>query len=197
MGRAVARDQARTARLFRPSHPRHGRRPSTLRAPRPACALPIRQCSQQGQRIRSAPKALAAEGFAVVEPPGVEFCCGSAEACNLLRPERSQQLKPGKAASFEAISPGMAAGNIGCMIQIVRTPASDVHSMELLDWASGGLALADERFTVFRIAQRQGARRGGGLETPCPHSYLKPCRRADAAPTDLLARKGSKPLYRL
>ena len=57
-----------------------------------------------------------------------------------MQPEISKQLKARKVRTLEAKNPEViAAGNIGCMMQIgsgTRVPI--VHSVELLDWATGG-----------------------------------------------------------
>ncbi|MBP7003447.1 glycolate oxidase subunit GlcF [Amaricoccus sp.] len=100
-----------------------------------ACSL------QHGQQVRAAPKALLkAAGFEVVEPRDAHLCCGSAGTYNLLQPELSGALRARKAATLEEKRPqAIAAGNIGCMMQIgaaVATPV--VHTVELLDWATGG-----------------------------------------------------------
>ena len=100
-----------------------------------ACSL------QHGQQIRSAPKSLLAQaGFTVVEPENPHLCCGSAGTYNLLQPELSGELKRRKVATLEAVAPQViAAGNIGCMMQIgTGTGVPVVHTVELLDWASGG-----------------------------------------------------------
>ena len=108
-----------------------------------ACSL------QHGQQVKSAPKALlAAAGFEVVEPADSHLCCGSAGTYNLLQPEISAELKARKVATLEAKAPEViAAGNIGCMMQIGSgTAVPVVHTVELLDWATGGprpRALAD------------------------------------------------------
>ncbi|WP_413873991.1 glycolate oxidase subunit GlcF [Albidovulum sp.] len=100
-----------------------------------ACSL------QHGQRVTEAPKALLkAAGFEVVEPADAHLCCGSAGTYNLLQPEISAELKRRKVATLEARRPDViAAGNIGCMIQIGSGSAVPVvHAVELLDWATGG-----------------------------------------------------------
>ena len=100
-----------------------------------ACSL------QHGQQIRSAPKDLLAQaGFQVVEPADPHLCCGSAGTYNLLQPELSAQLKARKVASLQVLEPQViAAGNIGCMMQIGGgTALPVVHTVELLDWATGG-----------------------------------------------------------
>ena len=100
-----------------------------------ACSL------QHGQQITAAPKALLRRaGFEVVEPADSHLCCGSAGTYNLLQPEISRQLRERKIQTLEATAPQViAAGNIGCMVQIgsgTRVPV--VHTVELIDWATGG-----------------------------------------------------------
>ena len=100
-----------------------------------ACSL------QHGQQVKTAPKDLLKRvGFTVVEPADSHLCCGSAGTYNLLQPEISAQLKARKVATLEAKSPDViAAGNIGCMMQIGSgTGVPVVHTVELLDWALGG-----------------------------------------------------------
>ncbi len=100
-----------------------------------ACSL------QHGQQIKSAPKDLLKRaGFEVVEPADSHLCCGSAGTYNLLQPAISAELKARKIATLEAKSPQViAAGNIGCMMQIGSgTGIPVVHTVELLDWATGG-----------------------------------------------------------
>jgi len=100
-----------------------------------ACSL------QHGQQVKLAPKKLLAQaGFAVLEPSDPHLCCGSAGTYNLMQPVISQELKARKVATLEAIEPEViAAGNIGCMIQIGSgTEVPIVHTVELLDWATGG-----------------------------------------------------------
>ena len=100
-----------------------------------ACSL------QHGQKVKSAPKDLLKRvGFEVVEPADSHLCCGSAGTYNLLQPEISAELKARKVRTLEAKSPDLiAAGNIGCMVQIGSgTGVPVVHTVELLDWATGG-----------------------------------------------------------
>ena len=54
--------------------------------------------------------------------------------------ELAARLKERKVANIESLRPDMvAAGNIGCIEQIARaTSLPVVHSVELLDWATGG-----------------------------------------------------------
>ncbi|MCA3446371.1 MAG: glycolate oxidase subunit GlcF [Rhodobacter sp.] len=100
-----------------------------------ACSL------QHGQQVKTAPKDLLKRaGFEVVEPADSQLCCGSAGTYNLMQPEISGQLKARKVRTLEAKAPQViAAGNIGCMIQIGSgTGIPVVHTVELLDWATGG-----------------------------------------------------------
>ena len=100
-----------------------------------ACSL------QHGQQVKSAPKDLLRQaGFEVVEPADSHLCCGSAGTYNLLQPEISAELKRRKVATLEARAPDViAAGNIGCMMQIGSgTGVPVVHTVQLLDWATGG-----------------------------------------------------------
>ena len=100
-----------------------------------ACSL------QHGQQVKTAPKDLLKRvGFDVVEPADSHLCCGSAGTYNLLQPEISAQLKARKIETLEAKRPDViAAGNIGCMMQIGSgTGVPVVHTVELLDWALGG-----------------------------------------------------------
>ena len=112
-----------------------GRRQGLRVAYHAACSL------QHGQQIKTAPKDLLRRaGFEVVEPQDNHLCCGSAGTYNLLQPEISAQLRERKVRTLEDKVPQViAAGNIGCMVQIgsaTRIPV--VHTVELLDWATGG-----------------------------------------------------------
>ncbi|SUZ32447.1 Lactate utilization protein A [Roseibaca ekhonensis] len=100
-----------------------------------ACSL------QHGQQIKTFPKDLLKRaGFTVTEPKDSHLCCGSAGTYNLMQPEISKQLKARKVETLEAKQPDIiAAGNIGCMMQIGGgTEIPVVHTVELLDWATGG-----------------------------------------------------------
>jgi glycolate oxidase iron-sulfur subunit len=100
-----------------------------------ACSL------QHGQQIKSFPKDLLKNaGFTLVEPADSHLCCGSAGTYNLMQPEISKQLKSRKIKTLEAKNPDViAAGNIGCMMQIGSGASVPiVHTVELLDWATGG-----------------------------------------------------------
>lgn len=99
-------------------------------------------CSMQhGQRITDLPKTLLRQaGFSVLDVPESHLCCGSAGTYNILQPEIADKLKVRKVGNIESTAPDIiAAGNIGCMAQIGSgTDIPIVHTVELLDWATGG-----------------------------------------------------------
>lgn len=100
-----------------------------------ACSL------QHGQRIVTLPRdVLARAGFTVVDIPEGHICCGSAGSYNMLQPELSARLLERKAANIAATGAGcVAAGNVGCMVQIAQgLDRPIVHPVELIDWATGG-----------------------------------------------------------
>jgi glycolate oxidase iron-sulfur subunit len=100
-----------------------------------ACSL------QHGQKIKTLPTALLVQaGFDVVEPVDAHLCCGSAGTYNLLQPEISGELRRRKVETLMAKRPEViAAGNLGCMVQIAQGAGVPVlHTASLLDWATGG-----------------------------------------------------------
>ena len=104
-----------------------------------ACSL------QHGQKVTEAPKRLLAHaGYIVRTPIEAHLCCGSAGTYNILQPEIAGQLGDRKAANIERLGTDVVAtGNIGCATQIgMRTALPVVHTVELLDWATGGPAPA-------------------------------------------------------
>ncbi len=104
-----------------------------------ACSL------QHAQKIVDQPKALLRRaGFDVRSIPEAHLCCGSAGTYNILQPEMAGALRDRKVANIARVKPDViAAGNIGCLTQIgSATTTPVVHTVELLDWASGGPAPA-------------------------------------------------------
>jgi glycolate oxidase iron-sulfur subunit len=100
-----------------------------------ACSL------QHGQKITQAPKELLSKnGFVVKDIPESHLCCGSAGTYNILQPDLASRLRDRKVANIAMVKPDIiAAGNIGCMVQIAGgTTVPVVHTIELLDWATGG-----------------------------------------------------------
>ena len=99
-------------------------------------------CSMQhGQQLKAPPKALlTAAGFKVKEPNEGHLCCGSAGIYNITQPEISKQLKARKVKNLERTRPDViATGNIGCITQLrTGTDIPVCHTVELLDWATGG-----------------------------------------------------------
>jgi glycolate oxidase iron-sulfur subunit len=100
-----------------------------------ACSL------QHGQRVTRQPKELLSKlGFVVKDIPDGHLCCGSAGTYNILQPDISRRLRARKVGTIEGLRPDViAAGNIGCMTQIAAgTNIPAVHTVELIDWATGG-----------------------------------------------------------
>jgi glycolate oxidase iron-sulfur subunit len=112
---------------------------------RPATGLTVAYhaaCSlQHGQKVVRQPKELLSNlGFVVKDVPESHLCCGSAGTYNILQPELANRLRERKVANIEKIKPDViAAGNIGCITQIsAGTVIPVVHTVELIDWATGG-----------------------------------------------------------
>jgi glycolate oxidase iron-sulfur subunit len=100
-----------------------------------ACSL------QHGQSVIRQPKDLLAKlGFTVKDVPDGHLCCGSAGTYNILQPNLARRLRERKVGTIERLRPDViAAGNIGCMTQIAAgTKLPTVHTVELVDWATGG-----------------------------------------------------------
>jgi glycolate oxidase iron-sulfur subunit len=100
-----------------------------------ACSL------QHGQRITRQPKELLTKlGYVVRDVPDGHLCCGSAGTYNILQPDIARRLRERKVGTIERLRPDViAAGNIGCITQIAAgTELPAVHTVELIDWASGG-----------------------------------------------------------
>jgi glycolate oxidase iron-sulfur subunit len=99
-------------------------------------------CSMQhGQKITAQPKALlTAAGYTVRDVPEGHLCCGSAGTYNLLQPELAAALRDRKLSNIAATRPdAVATGNIGCIAQLApAAPVPVLHTVELLDWATGG-----------------------------------------------------------
>ncbi len=141
-----AKKAARVAALARDVSEVAGALDLDFKAPRrlavayhPACSL------QHAQKIADQPKALLKRaGFDVRSIPEAHLCCGSAGTYNILQPEIATALRERKVANIARVKPdAIAAGNIGCLTQIGSASATPVvHTVELLDWASGGPAPA-------------------------------------------------------
>lgn len=120
--------------------------PSLKVAYQSACSL------QHGQKIQRQPVALLRScGFEVVEPRDPHLCCGSAGTYNILQSDIADRLRAEKIVALAATEPQViASGNVGCMVQLNSVaPCPVVHTVELLDWATGGplpAALSGESF---------------------------------------------------
>lgn len=100
-----------------------------------ACSL------QHGQKVIAGPSdLLKAVGFTVRTPSESHLCCGSAGTYNILQSEIATRLRDRKVGHLEHLQPDViATGNIGCATQIASgTDIPVVHTVELLDWATGG-----------------------------------------------------------
>ena len=100
-----------------------------------ACSL------QHGQKVTDEPKALLRHaGFDVVDVPEGHLCCGSAGTYNILQPALAARLHERKVGNIARTGADVvAAGNIGCLVQIASgTDIPVVHIASLLDWATGG-----------------------------------------------------------
>ena len=99
-----------------------------------ACSL------QHGQKIHDLPLALLRQaGFDVVQPVNGHLCCGSAGVYNILQPAMAsalQQLKLTSLRNTGAVA--VAAGNIGCITQLDSDALPVRHTIQFIDWASGG-----------------------------------------------------------
>lgn len=102
-----------------------------------ACSL------QHGQKVSNAPRQLlSAAGYEVLTPAEAHLCCGSAGVYNILQPVIASRLGERKAENLARLRPDVIAlGNVGCAMQIRQNLAVPVvHTVELLDWATGGPA---------------------------------------------------------
>jgi glycolate dehydrogenase iron-sulfur subunit len=100
-----------------------------------ACSL------QHGQQVHSPPRDLLRKaGFRILEIPEGHLCCGSAGTYNMLQPRLSKALRNRKIGHIEGLNPDViATGNLGCITQLATgTKIPLVHTIELLDWATGG-----------------------------------------------------------
>ena len=115
--------------------------PGTLTARHRRVAYHSACSMQHGQGIHAGPKRLLAmAGFDPLEVPEGHLCCGSAGTYNILQPKIAAALRDRKLANIAAIQPDLVAtGNIGCITQLAAgSSVPIVHTVELLDWATGG-----------------------------------------------------------
>ncbi len=99
-------------------------------------------CSMQhGQKIHKQPINLIEKtGNQVLNIPDGHICCGSAGTYNILQQELAGTLLSNKVKNIEKVSPDfISTGNIGCMTQISSgTNIPIVHTVEVIDWLTGG-----------------------------------------------------------
>ena len=90
----------------------------------------------------------------MVQPRDSHLCCGSAGTYNILQPEIAGELGRRKARTLEETRPDViAAGNLGCLVQIGgKTSLPALHTVVLMDWAYGGLlpTTVTEKFSFSR-----------------------------------------------
>lgn len=115
----------------------------------PAIAYHSACSMQHGQKVERPPRELLERaGFAVKEIAEGHLCCGSAGTYNVLQPEIAARLRERKLGHIARTGASVVAtGNVGCITQLRSGAAVPVvHTVELLDWATGGPlppALAD------------------------------------------------------
>ncbi len=115
--------------------------PAARDAPRLTVAYHAACSLQHGQRVTRQPKDLLTKfGFVVRDIPDGHLCCGSAGTYNILQPDIARRLRDLKVGTIERLRPDViAAGNLGCITQIATgTEVPVVHTVELIDWATGG-----------------------------------------------------------
>jgi len=99
-------------------------------------------CSMQhGQQVTQEPKQLLQRaGFQVLDVPEGYLCCGSAGTYNMFQAEMADKLRTRKVRRIRAVNPDVVAGgNIGCIVQLLdELQIPMVHTVELIDWATGG-----------------------------------------------------------
>ena len=99
-------------------------------------------CSMQhGQKVHQQPINLIKKtGNEVLNIPEGHLCCGSAGTYNILQQKIAKTLLKNKVENINKIKPDfISTGNIGCMTQIasgIEIPI--VHTVEVIDWLTGG-----------------------------------------------------------
>jgi glycolate oxidase iron-sulfur subunit len=99
-------------------------------------------CSMQhGQKVELPPRELLkSAGYVVKEIAEGHLCCGSAGTYNVLQPEIATRLRARKLGNIARTGAAVVAtGNVGCITQLGSGAVVPVvHTVELLDWATGG-----------------------------------------------------------
>jgi glycolate oxidase iron-sulfur subunit len=115
--------------------------PPRARGSAPTVAYHSACSMQHGQKLDALPRQLLRDaGFEVREIAEAHLCCGSAGTYNVLQPHIAAQLRDRKLASIGRTGAELVAtGNIGCITQLaVSAFVPIVHTVQLLDWATGG-----------------------------------------------------------
>ena len=115
--------------------------PAQPLTPKPIVAYHSACSMQHGQKIDGPPRELlAAAGLEVREIAEGHLCCGSAGTYNVLQPTIAARLRDRKLAHIARTGADVVAtGNVGCITQLAaRAGVPVVHTVELLDWATGG-----------------------------------------------------------
>ncbi len=106
------------------------------------------------QRLRREPRAILAQipGLTLADLTESNVCCGSAGIYNLVQTGMAGRLLQRKVAHIQETGASyVAAGNIGCLLQIAAglrqagLATRTVHPVELVDWSLHGMP-AEERF---------------------------------------------------
>ena len=99
-------------------------------------------CSMQhAQKVHKQPiDLLSKTGNKILNIPDGHICCGSAGTYNILHTDIAKKLLKQKVENINKIKPDfISTGNIGCMMQISNgTNIPIVHTVELIDWYTGG-----------------------------------------------------------
>ena len=121
-----------------------------------ACSL------QHGQKVTPQPKDAAGPVRASWSKTLPKVICAAARPAPTISCSRScaERLRDRKVANIERLKPDViAAGNIGCMTQIASgTAIPVVHTVELIDWATGG-PLPEQRADPGRSWRRRRGRK--------------------------------------
>jgi glycolate oxidase iron-sulfur subunit len=126
-------------------------------SPRPTVVYQSACSLNHGQRVDEAPRALLEQaGYEVRVPAEAHLCCGSAGTYNVLEPEIAGRLRARKLDRLgKTGAEVIATGNVGCLLQLRAGAMPVVHTVELLDWATGGPephALQDARMSGARTS---------------------------------------------
>ena len=138
---ALARDVSEVlTELGAPASPATGRQMPALPTSCGSPIIPPARCSTARRSTASRRRCSKPPASPSRDVPEGHLCCGSAGTYNLLQPELAAALRDRKLANIALTRADLvAAGNIGCITQLAGdSPLPVVHTVELLDWATGG-----------------------------------------------------------